>query len=81
MPGLSILKYLKLHGEQLDVDIAAALSIPLDRTRRYLTRLAADGDVMTYSSTRFVGGVKVEGVRCRLVRYASNSTGAAEKPV
>ena len=69
MPGLSILKHLKSHGEQLDVDIAVAVSIPLDKTRSYLAQLTAEREVMTYHSTQFVEGRKIEGIRCRLVGY------------
>lgn len=73
MPALSILKYLKTHGEQLDADIAAALSISLDKTRAHLAQLTADHEVMTYHSIRFVDGQKTEGIRCRLVGYTPPS--------
>jgi len=69
MPALSILKYLKSHGEQLDVDIAAAVGMPLDQTRAHLAQLISEREVMTYHSTRFVEGEKIEGIRCRLVGY------------
>jgi predicted ArsR family transcriptional regulator len=73
MPALSILNYLKKHGEQLDADIAAALSISLDKTRAHLAQLTAEREVMTYYSTRFVDGMKTEGIRSRLVGYTPPS--------
>ena len=61
-----ILQYLKKHGERLDAEIAAAAGLSLSKTRIYLAELAAQGEVMTYHSTRFEDGKKIEGIRCRL---------------
>jgi predicted ArsR family transcriptional regulator len=61
-----ILEYLKRNGEKLDAEIAAAAGLSLSTTRQYLAELAAKGKVMTYRSTRFVEGRKIEGIRCRL---------------
>lgn len=61
-----ILKYLKKHGEKLDAEIAEGAGLSLSKTRLYLAELAAKGEVMTYHSTRFVEGQKIEGIRCRL---------------
>lgn len=61
-----ILPYLKKHGERLDAEIAKAAGLPLSKTRLYLAELAAKGEVMTYHSTRFIEGQKIEGIRCRL---------------
>jgi len=73
MTAQSILKFLKTHGEQLDADIAAALSMPLAITRTHLAQLAADYKVMTYHSIRFVDGKKIEGIRYRLAGYTPPS--------
>ena len=73
MPALSILNHLKKHGEQLDADIASALSISLDKTRTHLVQLEAEREVMTYHSTRVIDGQKIEGIRCRLVGYTPPS--------
>lgn len=73
MPTHSILTYLKKHGEQMDIDIAAAVGISLDQTRAHLARLTSEREVMTYHSTRFVEGQKIEGTRCRLVGYTPPS--------
>ncbi len=61
-----ILQYLKKNGEKLDAEIAEAAGMSLAKTRLYLTELAAKGEVMTYHSTRFLEGQKIEGIRCRL---------------
>lgn len=64
-----ILKYLKNHGEQFDAEIAVATGISLTNVRLRLSELAANGEVMTCHSTRFIKGKKVEGISCRLVGY------------
>ena len=60
-----ILQYLKKHGEKLDAEIAEGAGLSLSKTRLYLGELAAKGEVMTYHSTRFLEGEKIEGLRCR----------------
>ncbi|HEY5141283.1 MAG TPA: hypothetical protein VIJ25_18515 [Methylococcales bacterium] len=61
-----ILQYLKKHGEKLDAEIAVGAGHSLSKTRLYLAELAAKGEVVTYHSTRFLEGEKIEGLRCRL---------------
>lgn len=61
-----ILQYLKKHGEKLDAEIAEGAGLSLSKTRLYLGKLAAKGEVVTYHSTRFLEGQKIEGLRCRL---------------
>jgi DNA-binding IclR family transcriptional regulator len=64
-----ILQHLKKHGESLDVELAEAAGMSLDMTRTCLANLSATGEIMTYHSTRFQNGEKIEGVRCRLAGY------------
>jgi hypothetical protein len=64
-----ILDYLKKHGESLDADIAKAVGVPLEKARDQLSELAANGDIMFYHSTKFVGSKKLEGMRCRVAGY------------
>ena len=64
-----ILQYLKNHGEQFDTEIAVATGISLTNVRLHLSELAANGEVMTCHSTRFMKGKKIEGMSCRLVGY------------
>jgi len=65
-----ILLYLKKHGEQLDIDIAAATRISLANVRLYLTELTAKGEIMSCYSIRYEKGKKIEGIRCRLVGFS-----------
>ena len=70
----SILQHLKKHGESLDVEIAKTAGLSLDLTRTYLEQLSANGQIMTYHSTRFESGEKIEGIRCRLVGFVPPHT-------
>ena len=65
----TILQHLKLHGEQLDADIARALRLPLERVRSELQELTAKGEVMTCFVTRFHGGTRIEGWSCRVAGF------------
>jgi len=62
----AILGFLRANAEQLDVDMAEALHIPLDELREEIARLAAAGDVICCRVTRFIEGRKIEGISCRL---------------
>lgn len=64
-----ILLYLKIHGEQIDTEIAAATGISLADVRLYLSELAAKGEIMACHSIKFEKGKKVEGIRCRIAGY------------
>ena len=61
-----ILQYLKKHGQQLDMEIAAAMGIPLPTVRLSLSDLAARGEISSCSVTRFNKGKPVEGMLCRI---------------
>ncbi|MDR1661956.1 MAG: hypothetical protein LBR95_05970 [Azoarcus sp.] len=62
----SILDYLKANGEQLDVDIAAALNIPMPQLKTLVEQLSVSGDVICCHVTRFIDSKKIEGTSCRL---------------
>ena len=62
----TIIGFLKSNGEQLDVDMAEALNIPLADLRNEVARLAAAGDLICCKVTRFIEGRKIEGISCRL---------------
>jgi hypothetical protein len=64
--SVSILDYLKANGEQLDVDMAAALHIPMPQIRAMVEQLSASGDIICCHVTRFIDGRKIEGISCRL---------------
>jgi hypothetical protein len=62
----TIVAFLRANAEQLDVDMAEALNIPLAELREEIARLAASGDVICCRVTRFIEGRKIEGISCRL---------------
>ena len=62
----TIVAYLRANAEQLDVDMAVALNIPLADLREQIAQLAAAGDVICCRVTRFIDGRKIEGISCRL---------------
>ena len=74
-----ILQYLKKHGESLDADINEAVGISLDTAHTYLSDFASEGVIMTYQSTRFQDGKKIEGIRCRLSGFVP-PTAPGRKP-
>jgi predicted ArsR family transcriptional regulator len=75
-----ILEYLKKHGDKLDDEIAKGAGLTLSKTRLYLAELAAQGQVVTYHSTRLLEGQRIEGIRCRLSGVAPTpATGRQSK--
>lgn len=64
--NVKILDYLKANGEQLDMEISAALRIPMSQLKTLVEQLSASGDVICCHVTRFVDGKKIEGTSCRL---------------
>ena len=61
-----ILDYLKANGEQLDVDIAAALDIPMPQLETLVGQLSVSGELICCHVTRFIDNKKIEGTSCRL---------------
>jgi DNA-binding Lrp family transcriptional regulator len=61
-----ILQHLKLNGEQLDSEIAAATGISLAKVRLRLSELSASGDVIVCRSIRFKDGNPVDSMLCRV---------------
>ena len=64
-----ILEYLKLNGECLDAEIAAATGISLANVRLRVSDLSARGDVMVCRSIRFKDGKQIDGMLCRVSGY------------
>jgi DNA-binding Lrp family transcriptional regulator len=64
-----IIQYLKINGERLDAEIAEAVGISLAKVRIELSELTARGEVMSYYSTKFENGKKIEGIRCRIAGF------------
>lgn len=64
-----IVEYLRHHGQLLDLEIAAAMKIPIQKVRISLSALSARGEIMTCKVTRFNDGNQVEGTLCRVAGY------------
>lgn len=64
-----ILQYLKIHGERLDSEIAAATGTSLAKVRLRLTELSEKREIMICHSIKFEKGKKIEGIRCRLTGF------------
>lgn len=65
-----ILKYLKVHGDKLDSEIAKDLKMPLAKAHEQLAVLAAEGEIVTCHTIRFEKGKQIEGYSCRLSGFA-----------
>ena len=65
----AIIEHLKLHGEQLDADIAQALHLPLEQVRADMQELSAKGAVMTCFVTRYRDGKQIQGWACRVAGF------------
>ena len=76
-----IIQYLKIHGEKLDTEIAAAVGFSLDVTRRHLAELAAKKEVMVCQSTRYEKGKPIEGISCRLTGFIMHAKPGAKPRV
>jgi DNA-binding IclR family transcriptional regulator len=66
MDNAPILQYLKKHGQQLDLDIAAAMGLPISSVRSSLMDLSARGEISKCSVTRYNDGKAIEGMLCRV---------------
>ncbi len=66
---IEILECLKKYGQRLDLEIAKEMRVPLAMVRQQLTSLAAAGEVVTCSLTRFEGGKRVDAWQCRVSGY------------
>ena len=65
----TLLQHLRVHGEQMDADIAKALHMTKAQVLNQISQLSAAGEVICCQVTRFVNGKPVEGVSCRLSAY------------
>lgn len=62
----AIIDYLKVHGEQMDADLAHALAMPIEQVRSEIRALSSKGAVMMCLVTRYRNGAEVEGLACRI---------------
>jgi hypothetical protein len=61
-----ILDFLKIHGEQLETDIAKALRLPIKAVKADVAQLSSAGEIVCCNVTRYLNGIRVDGVSCRL---------------
>ena len=64
-----ILQYLKKHGQQLDLEIAAGMGISLPKVRTSLLDLSSRGEISSCNVTRFNDGKPVSGTLCRVAGF------------
>ena len=64
-----ILQCLTKHGERLDSEIAKEMGMPLATVRQRLAGLAAAGEVITCTLTRFENGNRIDAWLCRVSGY------------
>lgn len=64
-----ILDHLKANGESIDSDIAQAVGLSVTKVRVVLAEMTARGEIMSYISTTYDNGKKVEAVKCRLAGF------------
>ena len=79
--GIGVLECLRKHGQRLDSEIAKELHQPLAAVRKQLTDLAANGEVILCSLTRFERGSRLDAWQCRVSGYVPPLTpGRKAKP-
>ena len=66
---IDILDCLKKYGQRLDTEIAKETGVPLNTVRARLAGLAAKGEVITCSLTRFEAGTRIDAWQCRMSGY------------
>jgi DNA-binding IclR family transcriptional regulator len=74
MPGggaasIEVLACLRKYGQRLDSEIAKEIQLPLAVVRQQLTDLAATGEVILCSLTRFERGARLDAWQCRVSGY------------
>ena len=69
MAVLKVLECLKEHGQRLDLEIAKETGVPLAMVREELAALAATGEVIVCSLTRFEHGKRIDAWQCRVAGY------------
>jgi DNA-binding IclR family transcriptional regulator len=69
MISMEILQCLTKHGERLDSEIAEEMGMPLATVRQRLAGLAAAGEIITCTLTRFENGNRIDALLCRVSGY------------
>ena len=55
----AILQYLRINGEQMDVEIAKALHMPKTLVLSHISQLSSAGEVICCQVTRYTGGKQI----------------------
>jgi len=76
-----ILEYLKKHGEQMDIAIAAATRISLANVRQHLIELTAQNAITSCHSIKFEKGKQIEGMVGRIAGYIPPAKPGAKSKV
>jgi len=66
---MEVLQCLKKYGQRLDLEIAKETGVPLATVRKQLAALAASGEIITCSLTRFEHGKRIDAMQCRVAGY------------
>jgi predicted ArsR family transcriptional regulator len=66
---IEVLQCLKKYGQRLDLEIAKEIGVPLATVRQRLVGLAASGEIVTCSLTRFEHGKRIDAWQCRVSGY------------
>ena len=66
---IKILQCLKKHGQRLDSEIAKEIGMPLATVRQGAASLAATGEVITCSLTRYENGTRIDAWLYRVSGY------------
>ena len=66
---IETLQCLKKYGQRLDLEIAKEMGVPLATVRRRLAGLAATGEIIMCTLTRFDHGKRIDAWQCRVSGY------------
>ncbi len=66
---IETLQCLKKYGQRLDLEIAKEMGVPLATVRQRLAGLAATGQIMMCTLTRFEHGTRIDAWQCRVSGY------------
>ena len=64
-----VMQCLKKHDQQLDLEIATEMRVPLATVRKLLAELSAAGEVVMCPLTRYEGSKTIEAWQCRVSGY------------
>ena len=66
---IETMKVLKKYGQRLDLEIAKEMGLPLATVRQRLVGLAATGDIIMCTLTRFENGKRIDALQCSVSGY------------